>query len=174
MFLEARQWLLYKLSLLGTVVEPANSSSAKDDCYKGLEETLQLGSDSCWAKSFWECSREPLILWRDSSERQQWCWDACPDDKLCRNFCTADKLCSGPCEVYTLCNNTCRLSEIPLGAAATGIQYLKGLCPLLPPAKVDTWFDSELFEELLVLSRPPCSPLLCIFNQQGETGMLKN
>lgn len=140
----------------------------QDDCYKGLEETVQLGSDSCWAKSFWECSWEPLILWRDSSKRQHWCWDACPDDKLYRNFCTADKLCPGSYEVYTLCNNTCRLSEIPLGAAATGIQYSQGLSPLLPPPKVGTWFDSELFEELLALSYPLCSPRYAFLTSRGK------
>lgn len=75
--------------------------------------------------------------------------------------------CSGPCEVYTLCNNTCRLSEIPLGAAAAGIQRSQGLSPLLPRPEVGTWFDSELFEELLALSCPPCFPPLSIFSQQG-------
>lgn len=92
--------------------------SFQDDHYRQLQGTDQLGSDSGWAKSFWEHSWEPLVLWRDSSERQHWGWDACPDCKLCRNFCTADKLCPGPCEEYMFCENTYRLYEASLGCTA--------------------------------------------------------
>lgn len=108
--------------------------SFQDDRYKGLEETVQIGSGLHWAKSFWEHSWEPLILWRDSSKRQHWDWDACPDYKLCRNFCTADKPCTGPCKVYTFCNNTYRLSEMSLGQQPLiySTCELCPLCPLLP------------------------------------------
>lgn len=74
--------------------------------------------------------------------------------------------CSGPCEVYTLCNNTCRLSEIPLGAAATGGHKVCPLCSLLP--KWVPGLTQSCLRNCLPFPALPASPRYAFLTSRGK------
>lgn len=171
MFLEAKPWLLYKLSLSGTLTEPASSCSAvfRMIATRDSKKPLNLVTHAEPKAS----GSIPGNLWHSEQTLVRDNTESCTDYKLCRDFCTADKLCAGPCKIYAFCNNPYRLSEVSLGQQPL-VYSIPELCP--PPPTLGTWFDYENYlRNCLWFPTLPAPPSrLYIFNQWKELKGLKN